>query len=70
MMWPSQSFLLYGGTIIKIKVNEWINNLKNILCLFFSPLGIHTTCTNYNNLTSKKEQTILILVKYNQTCTK
>ena len=31
MMWPSQNFLLYNGTIIKIKVNEWINNLKNML---------------------------------------
>ena len=28
MMWPSQNFLLYNGTVIKIKVNEWINNLK------------------------------------------
>ena len=26
MMWPSQNFLLYNGTIIKTKVNEWINN--------------------------------------------
>ena len=26
MMWPSQNFLLYNGSIIKIKVNEWINN--------------------------------------------
>ena len=26
MMWPSQNFLLYIGAIIKIKVNEWINN--------------------------------------------
>ena len=26
MMWPSQNFLLYNGTIIKIKVIEWINN--------------------------------------------
>ena len=25
MMWPSQNFLLYNGTIIKIKGNEWIN---------------------------------------------
>ena len=25
MMWPSQNFLPYNGTIIKIKVNEWIN---------------------------------------------
>ena len=31
MMWPSQNFLLYNGIIIKIKVNEWINNLKNML---------------------------------------
>ena len=29
------------------------------------PPGIHTTCTNYNNLILKKEQTILIPVKYN-----
>ena len=31
MMWPSQNFLLYNGTIIKIncniiKINEWIDN--------------------------------------------
>ena len=26
MMWPSQNFLLYNGTIIEIKENEWINN--------------------------------------------
>ena len=26
MMWPSQNFLLYNGTVIKIQVNEWINN--------------------------------------------
>ena len=26
MIWPSQNFLLYNVTIIKIKVNEWINN--------------------------------------------
>ena len=25
MMWPSQNFLLYNGTVIKIKVSEWIN---------------------------------------------
>ena len=30
MMWPSQNFLLYNGTVIKIQVNEWINNLKKI----------------------------------------
>ena len=28
MMWPSQNFLLYNGTVIKIKVNECINNYK------------------------------------------
>ena len=28
MMWPSQNFLLCNGTIIKIRVTEWINNLK------------------------------------------
>ena len=26
MMWPSQNLLLYNGTVIKIQVNEWINN--------------------------------------------
>ena len=26
MMWPLQNFLLYNGTVIKIQVNEWINN--------------------------------------------
>ena len=26
MMWPSQNFFLCNGTIIKIKVNEWVNN--------------------------------------------
>ena len=26
MMWSSQNFLLYNGIVIKIKVNEWINN--------------------------------------------
>ena len=31
MMWPSQNFLLYNETVIKIQVNEWINNLKKML---------------------------------------
>ena len=26
MMWPSQNFHLYNGTVIKIKENELINN--------------------------------------------
>ena len=26
VMWPSQNFLLHNGTIIKMKVTEWINN--------------------------------------------
>ena len=30
MMWPSQNFLLYIR-IIKIKVTEWINNLKKYI---------------------------------------
>ena len=30
MMWPSQNFLLYVRNIIKMKVTEWINNLKNM----------------------------------------
>ena len=33
MMWPSQNFLLYNGTVIKIQVNEWINNLKKYVSL-------------------------------------
>ena len=28
MMWPSQNFLLYIRNITKMKVTEWINNLK------------------------------------------
>ena len=28
MMWPSKNFLLYNRNIIKMKVTEWINNLK------------------------------------------
>ena len=28
MMGPSQNFLLYNRNIIKMKVTEWINNLK------------------------------------------
>ena len=27
-MWPTQNFLPYNGTIIKIKINEYINNEK------------------------------------------
>ena len=30
MMWPSQNFLLYNGTVIKIKVTELINNFKKM----------------------------------------
>ena len=26
MMWLSQNFLLNNGTVIKIQVNEWVNN--------------------------------------------
>ena len=56
MMWPSQNFLLYNGTVIKIQVNEWINTKKkkNVTSVP-TPLGIHT-CTNYNNLISKKSK--------------
>ena len=28
MMWPSQNFFLYVRNVIKVKVTEWINNLK------------------------------------------
>ena len=54
MMWPSQNFLLYIRKIIKMKVTGWINNFKK----YFPPppLGIYTTCTNYNNLISKKSK--------------
>ena len=31
MIWPSQNFLLYNGSITKIKINEQINNLKKII---------------------------------------
>ena len=59
-MWPSQNFLLYNGNIIKIKVNEWINNFfkKKYYVSFLPPppLGIHTTSTNYNNLILKKKK--------------
>ena len=40
MMWPSQNFLLYNGTIIKIKVNERINNLKKYVTSVPPPLGM------------------------------
>ena len=53
MMRPSQNFLLYNRTVIKMKVTEWIDNLKKNV----NPpllLGIYTTCTNYNNLISKR----------------
>ena len=55
MMWPSQNFLLYITNIIKMKVTEWINNLKKYV-IPPPPLGIYTTCTNYNNLISKKSK--------------
>ena len=54
MMWPSHNFLLYNRNIIKMKVTEWINNLKKYVNP--PPLGIYTTCTNYNNLISKKSK--------------
>ena len=31
MMWPLQNFLRYKGTIIKIKVNEWIKIFKKYI---------------------------------------
>ena len=61
MMWASQNFLLHNRNIIKMKVTEWRHNLKKMLRQSPPPLGIHRTCTNYNNL---------IPVKYNHTCTK
>ena len=54
MMWPLQYFLLYVRNIIKMKVTEWINNLKKYVNP--PPLGIQTTCTKYNNLISKKSK--------------
>ena len=39
MMWPSQNFLLYDGTVIKIQENEWINNLKNYVMSVPPPFG-------------------------------
>ena len=67
-MWPSQNFLRYNGAIIKIKVNERINNSKIYVTSLPSPsLRIHTICTNYNSLISKKEQMIFIPAKDNHT---
>ena len=51
MMRASQNFLLYNGTIIKIKVNEF---KKKYFTSTPPPLGIHTTCTHYNDLISKR----------------
>ena len=62
MMWPSQNFLQYNGTVIKIKVNEWINNKKNMS----RQSQLHPYKLKQFNF--KKEQTILIPVKYNHTC--
>ena len=45
MMWPSQKFLLYNGTVIKIKVNEWINNLRKYDMSVPLPFG--DTCNLY-----------------------
>ena len=56
MMWPSQNFLLYDGTIIKIKVNEWVNNYKKYVSSATLPLGIYTTSTNYSNSISKMSE--------------
>ena len=55
MMWPLQNFLLYNRKIIKMKVTEWKNNLRKYVNPP-PPLGIYTTCTNYNNLISKKSK--------------
>ena len=56
MMQSSQNLILYNGTIIKVKVNDWINNLKNIYYVSSpSPSRISTTCANYNNLLSEKK---------------
>ena len=38
IMWPSQNFLLHNGTVIKIKINEWINN-KKIYIMSVPPFG-------------------------------
>ena len=43
MMRPSQNFLLYNGTVVKIEVNEWINNFKKNVTSVPLPLGIHST---------------------------
>ena len=39
MMWPSQNFLLYNRNIIKMKVTEWLNNLKKNVSIPPSPCG-------------------------------
>ena len=69
MMWPSQNFLLFNGTVIKIKVNERINNLK-IYVTSVPPFGDTYNLYKFYHFNLKKQQTILIPVKYSDTCTK
>ena len=72
-MWLSQNFLLYNGTIIAVKVNEWINNffLNNFL---WQPSSYFGGCIHYVQIKAiinfKNKQTILIPVKFNHKCTK
>ena len=65
MMWPSKNFLLYNGTTMEMIEKE------KFQLVWQSPLfSMHVPCTNYSNLISKKEQTILKPEKYNHKCMK
>ena len=54
MMWPSQTFLLYNGSIVYM----------------FKQETFKLVCTNCDNFNFKKDQTILIPAKYNYKCSK
>ena len=58
MLWPSQNFLSYNGTIIKIKVNEWINNYKKYMMRQPPPFGDAYNLYKLQQFNFKKEQTI------------
>ena len=70
MMWLTQNFLLYNGTVIKIKINKWINNLKKYVTLVPPPFGDTYNLYKLQQFNFKREQTILIPLKYNHMYTK
>ena len=62
---PSQNFLLHNGTAMQIIKKEKFKLVWRFLPLF----AVHVPYTNYNNLISKEEQTILKPAKKNHKCT-